>query len=145
LSVNARAFASHAEQGRLTRHDLDLRISAPWFDATGFILVEDTRDAVPVLAASHWTKIVPSARPRARPTQGEVYVVGVDPAYQGLGLGRAVTILGLEHLREWGVTEAVLYVDGDNTAAVATYSRLGFTRFAVDVMYSPAIQPLVPR
>lgn len=145
LRVNARAFANHAEQGRLTRHDLDLRVAEPWFDATGFILVEDTRDAVPVLAASHWTKIVASARPGVRPTQGEVYVVGVDPAYQGLGLGRAATILGLEHLRERGVTEAVLYVDGDNTAAVATYARLGFTRFAVDVMYSPALAPLVPR
>jgi mycothiol synthase len=145
LGVNARAFADHAEQGRLTRHDLDLRVAEPWFDATGFILVEDTRGATPVLAASHWTKIVASARPRMRPTQGEVYVVGVDPEYQGLGLGRAVTILGLEHLRERGVTEAMLFVDGDNTAAIATYSRLGFTRFAVDVMYSPAVQPRVPR
>ena len=145
LRVNARAFADHAEQGRLTRHDLDLRIAEPWFDAMGFILVEDMRGAVPVLAASHWTKIVPSARPRVRPTQGEVYVVGVDPEYQGLGLGRAATVLGLEHLHERGVTEAMLYVDGDNTAAVATYSRLGFTRFAVDVMYSPAVPPLVPR
>ena len=76
---------------------------------------------------------------------GEVYVVAVDPEYQGLGLGGVVTILGLEHLRERGVTEAMLYVDADNTAAIATYSRLGFTRFAVDVMYSPTIQPRVPR
>jgi len=145
LRVNARAFADHAEQGRLTRHYLDLRIAEPWFDATGFIIIEDTRGALPVLAASHWTKIAPAPRPRVSPTKGEVYVVGVDPAYQGLGLGRAVTILGLEHLRERGVTEAMLYVDADNTAAVATYSRLGFTRFAVDVMYSPAVHPLVPR
>ena len=98
-----------------------------------------------MLAASHWTKIVASTRPRVKPTQGEVYVVGVDPEYQGLGLGRAVTILGLEHLRERGVTETMLYVDADNTAAIATYSRLGFTRFAVDVMYSPTTQPRVPR
>ena len=145
LRVNARAFANHAEQGRMTRHDLDLRIAEPWFDPTGFILIEDTGDALPVLAASHWTKIIPPTRPRARSKRGEVYVVGVDPAYQGLGLGRAATLLGLEHLRECGVTEAMLYVDADNLAAIATYSRLGFTRFAVDVMYSPVAQPLVPR
>ena len=145
LRVNARAFVHHAEQGALTRHDLDLRIGEPWFVATGFILIEDMREAVPVLAASHWTKIVPSTGPRVRPTKGEVYVVGVDPAYQGLGLGRAATLLGLEHLRAQGVTEAMLYVDADNLAAVSTYSRLGFTRFAVDVMYSPAAPPQVPR
>jgi mycothiol synthase len=145
LRVNARAFADHPEQGRMTRHDLDLRIAEPWFDATGFILIEDVGAAEPVLAASHWTKIVPAADPHESPTEGEVYVVGVDPAYQGLGLGRAVTVLGLEHLRERGMTQAMLYVDADNSAAVATYSRLGFTRFSVDVMYSPAVHPPVPR
>lgn len=145
LGVNARAFADHAEQGRMTRHDLDLRIAEPWFDATGFILIEDARGTTPVLAASHWTKVVPAADASASPTQGEVYVVGVDPAYQGLGLGRAVTILGLAHLRERGLKQATLYVDADNLAAVATYSRLGFTRFALDVMYSHAVHPPVPR
>ena len=145
LRVNARAFADHAEQGRMTRHDLDQRIAEPWFDARGFILVEDTRAPAPVLAASHWTKIVPASDPKVSPTQGEVYVVGVDPAYQGLGLGRAVTVLGLAHLRERGLTQAMLYVDADNTAAVATYSRLGFTRFAVDVMYVHTVHRPVPR
>ena len=156
LRVNARAFADHPEQGRMTRHDLERRIAEPWFDARGFILIEDLRGFAPVLAASHWTKVVPAdadpARPEAAPgvspeisqDQGEVYVVGVDPAYQGLGLGRAVTILGLAHLRERGLGEAILYVDADNRAAVATYSRLGFTRFAVDVMFSPAAHPPVP-
>jgi mycothiol synthase len=51
-------------------------------------------------------------------------------------LGRTVTVLGLAHLREKGLTEAMLYVDADNLAAVATYSRLDFARSAVDIMYS---------
>ena len=154
LRVNARAFAHHPEQGRMTRDDLDRRIAEPWFDARGFILIEDMRGFAPVLAASHWTKVVlaedslaedPLGGPEAGQTQGEVYVVGVDPAYQGMGLGWAVTILGLAHLREQGLTDAMLYVGADNTAAVATYSRLGFARFAADVMYSRAVQPTVPR
>ena len=139
LRVNARAFVDHPEQGRMTRHDLDQRIAEPWFDASGFILVEDVGGPTPVLAASHWTKVAAAdpqtGHPAVRPA-GEVYVVGVDPAYQGLGLGRAVTVLGLAHLREKGLTEAMLYVDADNEAAVATYSRLDFTRSAVDIMYS---------
>jgi mycothiol synthase len=147
LRVNARAFADHPEQGRITRHDLDRRIAEPWFDASGFILIEDVRGRVPVLAASHWTKVVPTAdsparstvEPTVRATEGEVYVVGVDPAYQGLGLGRTVTVLGLEHLRDQGLTEATLYVDADNRAAVATYSRLDFAVAAVDIMYSRTV------
>lgn len=139
LRVNARAFVDHPEQGRMTRHDLDQRIAESWFDAEGFILIEDLRGPEPVLAASHWTKVVPGepsgVDPLDPPTDGEVYVVGVDPAYQGLGLGRAVTVLGLTHLRDQGLTEATLYVEADNKAAVATYSHLGFTRFAADTMY----------
>jgi mycothiol synthase len=150
LRVNVRAFVDHPEQGRVTRHDLDQRIAEPWFDAQGFILVEDTRGPVPVLAASHWTKVVPAEGPHpdratrpALPPAGEVYVVGVDPAYQGLGLGRAVTILGLAHLREQGLTEAMLYVDADNQAAVATYASLDFARRAVDIMYARTVHPPV--
>ncbi|HEX7535935.1 MAG TPA: mycothiol synthase [Dermatophilaceae bacterium] len=150
LRVNARAFVDHPEQGRVSRHDLDQRIAEPWFDAGGFILVEDTRGPVPVLAASHWTKVVPAEGPDpdrttrpALPPAGEVYVVGVDPAYQGLGVGRAVTVLGLAHLRERGLAEAMLYVDADNRAAVATYARLDFTRRAVDIMYARTVHPPV--
>jgi mycothiol synthase len=145
LHVNARAFVDHPEQGRMTRLDLDRRIAQSWFDATGFILIEDIRGTAPVLAASHWTKVVSAEDPQVSPTEGEVYVVGVDPAYQGLGLGRAVTVLGLAHLVERGLAEAVLYVDADNAAAVTTYSRLGFTRVAVDVMYSRVVHLRVPR
>jgi mycothiol synthase len=143
LGLNALAFVNHPEQGRMTRHDLDQRIAQEWFDASGFILIEDTRTGpAPVLVASHWTKVVPDAgwdERAALPSRtevGEVYVVAVNPAYQGLGLGRTVTVLGLAHLRERGLSEAMLYVDADNRAAIATYSRLDFGRSAVDIMYS---------
>ncbi len=138
LEVNARAFAHHPEQGRMTLDDLLLREAEPWFDPTGFFLVEQIGDDSPVLAAFHWTK-VHRHEDGAHPPVGEVYVVGVDPDFQGSGLGRAVTLLGLHHLQERGLTSAMLYVDGDNRAAVATYTRLGFGQTAVDVMYSPAV------
>jgi mycothiol synthase len=136
LRVNAHAFVDHPEQGRMTRYDLDRRIAEPWFDAKGFILIEDLRGLAPTLAASHWTKVAAAPDPQVRATEGEVYVVAVDPAYQGMGLGRIVTVLGLAHLRQQGLTEAMLYVDADNLAAVATYTRLDFARSAVDIMYS---------
>lgn len=145
LRVNARAFAHHPEQSHMTRVDLDRRMAQSWFDATGLILIEDIRGPAPVLAASHWTKVVPPKDPRASPTEGEVYVVAVDPTYQGMGLGQTVTVLGLRHLVERGLGEAFLYVEGDNTRAISIYSELDFTRSAVDVMYSRRVHPPVPR
>jgi mycothiol synthase len=127
VRLNAAAFARHPEQGRLTVADLHERMEQPWFDPAGLILVEDAGDQV---VAFHWTKV-------EGPT-GEVYVVGVDPAHQGRGLGGPVTRLGLAHLARLGLGEVELYVDGDNTAARRTYERLGFTDAAVDGQYTLA-------
>jgi mycothiol synthase len=142
LATNAAAFVHHPEQGRLSLADLQERMAQPWFDAAGFILVE--ADASPgEVAAFHWTKVDPEQRSSTDPARpaGEVYVVGVHPAYQGRGLGRPVTALGLAHLAGLGLTEVVLYVDGDNQAAIRTYTGLGFRSIMVDVMYSRAVHP----
>ncbi len=41
-------------------------------------------------------------------------MVGLDPAYQGRGLGPVLTLAGLRYLRGRGLDEVILYVDGDN-------------------------------
>lgn len=125
LDVNARAFADHPEQGAWTIEDVRDREAEDWFDPAGFFLAE--RDGR--LAGFHWTKTHPGGI-------GEVYVVGVDPDAQGLGLGRALTLTGLRHLRDAGAEQIMLYVDESNAAAVRLYENLGFTRHAVDVMYA---------
>ncbi len=141
LRLNARAFAGHPEQGGWTRADLDLREREPWFDPAGFFIAE--RDGHPV--GFHWTKIHGSgptpgqaaagAEPAGHGAVGEVYVVGVDPAEQGTGLGRALTLTGLRYLRDRGLPGVMLYVDGANEAAIRLYESLGFTRQRADVMY----------
>ena len=133
LAANRVAFAHHPEQGNLTRADLDARMAEDWFDPAGFFLAED-RDGR--LLGYHWTKIHP--RHGEHPAIGEVYVVGVAPEAQGLGLGKALTVAGIKHLRDSGLNGVMLYVDADNTAAVALYRRLGFARWDMDVMYGPA-------
>lgn len=128
LALNSTAFDYHPEQGRMTMADLQQRIAEPWFDAGGLLLLRDHEGR---LAASHWTKIDP-----AEPGEGEVYVVAVDPAYQGHGLGRFITAAGLNHLRDKGVDRITLYVEGDNDAALATYRGLGFTPASIDGQYA---------
>jgi mycothiol synthase len=129
VQVNAAAFASHPEQGRMTADDVVQREQEEWFDPAGFFLAE--RDGE--LLASHWTKThtLPDGS-----RIGEVYVVGVSPSAQGLGLGKALTLTGLHHLRDAGL-DVMLYVDADNTAAVGLYERIGFVTARVDVQYAP--------
>ncbi|MEU1419747.1 mycothiol synthase [Kitasatospora sp. NPDC005751] len=134
LRLNALAFAHHPEQGSWTEQDLADRLAEPWFDPAGFFLATRGGRAV----GFHWTKVHPAAA--TEPALGEVYVVGVDPAEQGSGLGRALTAAGLRHLTgggpgERGLETVLLYVDADNPAAVRVYERLGFTVHEVDLMY----------
>jgi mycothiol synthase len=136
LALNAAAFAHHPEQGSMVRADLEQRIAEPWWDPAGLILVVDSSDP-DRLAASHWTKVDPPDG-----DVGEVYVVAVSPDRQGQGLGRAVTILGLDHLRSLGLDRVVLYVDEENLAAVRTYRGLGFEDVEVHQQFARGSEAL---
>lgn len=130
LAVNARAFAHHPEQGRWTKLDLQARMAEPWFDPAGFLLAVNADDDT--LLGFHWTKV----HGQDHDPIGEVYVLGVDPAAQGMGLGRTLTLAGLRYLREQGLSQVMLYVDESNRAATALYEALGFARWTTDVSYS---------
>ena len=123
LAVNAEAFSGHPEQGRWTSADLQQRMAQPWFDPRGFFVAFRNGRMV----GFHWTKIEEGT--------GEIYVLGIRPAEQGSGLGRALALVGLRHLRDSGVERALLYVEEDNDAAIRLYRSLGFERSAVDAQY----------
>ena len=132
LAANGAAFSHHPEQGSMTRADLEARKAEDWFDPAGVLLaVNDAGE----LLGFHWTKVHPRQGPH--PAIGEVYVVGVTPEAQGLGLGKALTVAGIRHLQDKDLHAVMLYVDADNQAAVSLYQKLGFIRWDTDVMYGP--------
>ncbi|MFT4124188.1 MAG: mycothiol synthase [Microbacteriaceae bacterium] len=126
LELNRRAFAAHPEQGRLGAAELAELEREPWFDAGTFLLGWE-RGA---LAGCCWLKIDP-----AEPGIGEVYVMAVDPARQGAGLGGALLEAGLALLARRGIRTAALYVEADNATALALYRRAGFLERSADVQY----------
>jgi mycothiol synthase len=130
LRLNGRAFADLPDQGSWTAADLDARLAEPWFDPAGFLLAWRGSE----LLGAHWTK-VHGHRSGEHEAFGEVYVLATDPSAQGTGLGRALLLAGLEHLRERGLKQAMLYVDAANAPAIALYEANGFVRWDTDVLY----------
>lgn len=127
ISVNNRAFAGHREAGAMTRADLEERMNRPWYDPEGLLVAQRAGG----LVGFCWTKRHPGG-------VGEIYIVAVDPDAHGLGLGRTLLDAGLEHLAAGGAETGMLWVDGDNRAAVELYRSAGFTTTQASYELEPA-------
>lgn len=126
LALNARAFASHPEQGGTSADDLAEREAEPWFDPDDFLIARGTDGT---MLGFHWMKLEPGV------DDGEVYVLGVDPAAAGRGVGRVLLAAGLSRMSARGKVSASLYVEGDNEPALRLYRRFGFVDDTVDVQF----------
>jgi mycothiol synthase len=127
VEVNSRAFHWHPEQGGRTTEDLAQTMAEPWFDAEGLRLHHlDGR-----LAGFCWTKVHADHDPPI----GEIFVIAVDPRFHGQGLGVPMTLAGLDWLSDRGLDHGMLYVEADNAAANATYTRIGFTHHQTNRAY----------
>jgi mycothiol synthase len=139
IALNNKTFAHHPEQGNWTSRDLSVRTKEDWFDPQGFLIAEEHGQ----MTGFCWTKIHGGHTHRHSHHEaehdhdpiGEIYIMGVDPKYTGRGIGKAVTIAGLRHMRYQGIFSAMLYVDADNSSAIKLYQSLGFTEWGRDVLY----------
>lgn len=69
---------------------------------------------------------------RKPPYEYEIHTIGVDPVYQGRGIGREI----LERLLEFADNGTVyLEVRTDNAAAIAMYERAGFVKMGLRKRY----------
>ncbi len=80
-----------------------------------------------------WMKIV-GARGR-----GQIFMLGVCPAYRGRGLGKELLIAGISHLKNRGLKVAELTVDEGNKVALLLYYSLGFRQKTVTLWYEKEV------
>lgn len=141
VALNRRAFVELPDQGELTEQDFSDRMAEDWFDPTGLIVAIE-RDSGN-LVGFHWTKVEPLGDGELPDvtTVGEVYVLAVDPTFNGRGLGRALTVAGLTHLADEGLSEVMLFVDASNAAAIGLYSRLAFVTYDTDILFRSPVPP----
>ena len=139
MALNNETFKNHPDQGGWTQTDLAIRTEESWFDPSGFFIATEKEKMI----AFCWTKIHGGhshshdgeTGHHDHDSIGEIYIMGVHPAYTGKNLGKAVTLTGLRYLRQRGNLSAMLYVDSDNESALHLYKSLGFTESGRDVMY----------
>jgi mycothiol synthase len=140
LRVNNRAFAGHGEQGGWTIETFGQRQQESWFDPEGFRVLDALGDdGLLRMAGFCWTKVHPATD--GDEELGEIYVIAVDPDFHGRGFGTQLTLAGLDHLADHGVSTGMLYVDADNTPAVTLYERLGFTIHSTNTAFVADIAP----
>jgi len=66
---------------------------------------------------------------------GRIYMLGVDPDYQGRGLGRQLLLVGLSYLKSKGLRVVELTVDSENKVACALYKSVGFNLWTSSLWY----------
>jgi mycothiol synthase len=70
---------------------------------------------------------------------GRIYMLGVDPDYQGRGLGRQLLLVGLSYLKRKGLRVVELTVDNENKVACVLYKSVGFNLWTSSLWYEKGL------
>ncbi len=67
--------------------------------------------------------------------KGRLSMIGVDPDYQGHGIGEELTLAAMRHFKGKGLRTARLTVDSDNSRAHELYVSIGFEETDASIWY----------
>jgi mycothiol synthase len=111
--------------GAWDRADLEVRFAQPGFDERDLFLERPESH----LVGFCWTKAHADG-------VGEIYLLGVDPAHRGRGVGRVLVERGVRHLLEdRACPEVIAFWDEENRAATNLYESIGFGVDRIDEVY----------
>ncbi len=91
------------------------------------------------LAAFCYCTIPKEANELSGRNEGEIAIIGTSPAYQRRGLGRAMLLVGLQRLKDFGVETATLGTSSENEGAHFVYFSVGFQVSHRALWYSKSI------
>ena len=101
-------------------------LTRPWNDPTGDIAFARRGPNSAVLVGRHGGTLVATVMVGHDGHRGWFYYLGVDPALQGKGFGRAMTRAAEAWLTARGIAKAQLIVRAENDRVRAFYEALGY-------------------
>jgi mycothiol synthase len=82
-----------------------------------------------------WTEVTTTKETPSGKKEGQIFMLGVDPAYRGMSIGRKLLLAGLFHLQSKGVEVGVLTVDCENETAYELYRSVNFKLRSSNLWY----------
>lgn len=86
-----------------------------------------------------WTGVAYKEGVDMNESTGYITMIGVDPDYRGIGMGKAVLMAGLSYLKGKGVRIAQLTVDSENEVAKTLYRSVGFRITGTTLWYETVL------
>jgi len=123
--IQNRSFADTWGFNANTSEEINYRINSSSCTPENVIMVYLAARAV----AYCWTRIFQAGESGQGKAKGEIHMLGVDPDFRQLHIGRDVLTAGLCYLKRQGVGTVELMADSEMPAALALYDSAGFEEF----------------
>ncbi len=121
MNVRNVCFADHFGSTPYTPETTAYIIQQEMFQPAGlFFAFKDG-----VVAGYCWSAISAEENARRNVSVGWIEHLGTVPEHRGVGLGRALLLIGVQHLRQQ-VSVVELGMEGENVAALRLYESVGF-------------------